>query len=223
MTLIDSNLYNPADSRGQTKTYIAVTLLPDTVPIPQGSYNLILIDPPWSYSLRERDKTHRNRTPYPNMTDEDIMNLGIANIASEDCYLMLWATKDHLHLALHCIEAWGFKYQNIFPWIKITKLGDKIRFGVGHYGRNCAEFLLIATKGKPGTFTSLGLTDIPAVIFDAPVRPHSTKPEQAYRLAERLHSALVDRHAVSSSSKIELFARKPREGWVTWGGECQRN
>jgi hypothetical protein len=34
-------------------------------------------DPPWTYSLRESDQTHRNRTPYPNMSDADILNLPV--------------------------------------------------------------------------------------------------------------------------------------------------
>lgn len=43
---------------------------------------------------------------------------------------------------------------------------------------------------------------------------HSKKPECAYQLIESLYPNL---------SKIELFARNYRPGWVSWGNELQEH
>ena len=41
-------------------------------------------------------------------------------------------------------------------------------------------------------------------------KAHSGKPEAFYKLVESL----------CSGSKVELFARKPRDGWASWGSEA---
>lgn len=205
--------YSPEDKRGSLKQSITTTGLP---PIPQKNYSLIVIDPPWTYSLRESDRTHRNRTPYPNMSSSDILNLPIGKIAAADAYLFLWVTNNHLPLGFQCLSAWGFTYKTTFTWLKTTKDSTsnalKPRIGVGHYGRSCTEHFLVATKGKPRSFTSLGLTDIPNVIL-APRTAHSRKPEEFFAIANRLGDVL-------GGSKIELFAREWREGWDAWGAEA---
>jgi N6-adenosine-specific RNA methylase IME4 len=157
--------------------------------IPQKNYSLIVVDPPWTYSLRESDRTHRGRTPYPNMSDADILNLPIGKIAAQNAYLFLWVTNNHFPLGFQCLETWGFSYKTTFTWLKTTKNSTsneiKLRIGVGHYGRSCTEHFLIATKGKPRSFTGLGLTSIPNVIL-APRSDHSRKPEEFFAIANRL-------------------------------------
>jgi N6-adenosine-specific RNA methylase IME4 len=204
--------YSHDDKRGNLKQSIITTGLP---PIPEKNYSLIVADPPWTYSLRESDRTHRNRTPYPNMSDADILNLPIGQIAAADAYLLLWTTNNHLPLAFQCLESWGFTHKSMFTWVKTTKGSAsnalKPKIGVGHYGRSCTEHFLVALKGKPKSFTSLKLTNIPNVIH-APRTNHSQKPEEFFAIANRLGDALGGR-------KIELFARTRREGWDAWGAE----
>jgi N6-adenosine-specific RNA methylase IME4 len=216
--LVDATLavrYSHEDKRGSLKQSITTTGLP---PIPQKNYSLIVIDPPWTYSLRESDRTHRNRTPYPNMSDADILNLPVGKIAAQNAYLFLWVTNNHLPLGFQCLKTWGFSYKTTFTWLKTTKDSTskeiKLRIGVGHYGRSCTEHFLVATKGKPRSFTSLGLTDIPNVIL-APRTDHSRKPEEFFAIANRLSDVL-------GGSKIELFARSRREGWEAWGAEVEQ-
>ncbi len=208
--------YRDDDKRGKSKQRITTTGLP---PIPRKNYSLIVADPPWTYSLRESDRTHRNRTPYPNMSDEDILNLPVGEIAAQNAYLLLWVTNNHLPLGFQCLEAWGFTYKTMFTWVKTTKNSTpneiKLRIGAGHYGRSCTEHFLIATKGKPKSFTGLGLTSIPNVIL-APRTDHSRKPEEFFAIANRLGD-------VWRGSKIELFAREVREGWDAWGAEVEEN
>lgn len=204
-------MYKIDDARGQIKMAIAQQLLPELPPVPANNYRLIVCDPPWQYSLRETDITHRNRTPYPNMSFTALANMPIGAIAAEDAYLLLWTTNNHLPVAFELLDVWEFTYKSLHTWRKVTQDGSKVRLGIGHYGRNCSEQFLVATKGAPGTWMKHGLTDVPN-IFDAPRTEHSRKPEQFWVTANRLAAAL-------GGPQIELFARQRREGWDAWGAE----
>lgn len=206
--------YSDCDKVGQKKLAIAAQLLPNLPPIPINSYSLIVCDPPWTYNLRETDVSHRGRCPYPSMSDQQILDMPIGAIATSDAYLLLWVTNNHLSLGFKCLNQWGFKHKSTFTWVKTTISSTEdepiASMGIGHYGRNCTEHFLIATKGKPGSFTKLGLTSIRNVIFTPRLR-HSEKPQAfwddvAYPLAQKLEG-----------SAIELFARQKREGWDSWG------
>ncbi len=207
--------YHADDKIGQLKLAIALNLIPGLPPIQNIDYRLIVIDPPWNFTLRETDATHRGRCPYPAMSDEQIMSLPIGSIAHTNSYLLLWVTNNHLPLGFRCLERWGFTYKSIFTWVKTTKASTeeepKVNFGIGHYGRNYTEHFLIATKGNPGSFTSHGLTSIPNVIFASRSR-HSEKPSEFWTVADRLAEKL-------GGSKIELFARQRRDNWDAWGAE----
>ncbi len=202
--------YTQEDKRGQLKQSISTVGLP---PIPQRNYSLIVIDPPWTYNLRESDKTQRNRTTYPTLSDEEILALPIGEIAAQHAYCLLWVTNNHLPLGFRCLECWGFEYQSIFTWVKVTLDGSQLRIGTGHYGRNCTEHFLIGTRGKPKSISHLGLTKIPNVI-KAPRTEHSRKPEEFFVFANRLGDAL-------SGPRISLFARERRDGWDCWGAEVE--
>jgi N6-adenosine-specific RNA methylase IME4 len=208
--------YQPDDRIGQLKLSIAFHLVPNLPPIPHQDYRLIVVDPPWAYSLRETDKTHRGRCSYPSMSDEEILKMPIGAIANTDAYLLLWVTNNHLPLGFKCLEKWGFSYKSIFTWVKTTRASTeeepKASIAIGHYGRNCTEHFLVATKGNPGTFSAHGLTNIPNTIF-APRTQHSEKPSEFWTVADRLAQKL-------DGSRIELFARQQRPNWDTWGAEA---
>lgn len=187
---------------------------------PTGKYQIIIIDPPWKYGLRDKDPSHRNRTPYPTMEIEDIFRLPVWQIASDPCYIWLWATKDYLEDAFRALSYWGFDYKNIFTWVKVVKDGDKIRIGTGHWGRNCTEFLLLGATKKAKCLSHLGLTNCPTAFttehssaFFEQRGKHSQKPEIIYEMCDRLAASLGD------ARKIELFARSARDGWDCWGNE----
>ena len=207
--------YHADDKVGQLKLAIELNLIPGLPPIQNIDYKLIVIDPPWQYHLRETDVSHRGRCPYPSMSDEQILSLPIGSIAHTDSYLLLWVTNNHLPLGFSCLNYWGFEYRSIFTWVKTTKASSeeepKVNFGIGHYGRNCTEHFLVATRGKPGCFTNHELTNIPNTIF-APRSGHSEKPSEFWTVADRLAEKL-------GGSRIELFARTKREGWDSWGAE----
>ena len=51
-----------------------------------------------------------------------------------------------------------------------------------------------------------------ASVIKAPREEHSKKPESVYKVLEKMYPAF-------KSNFCELFARKPRKGWSSWGNE----
>lgn len=211
-------MYDEYDQRGQLKLAIS-TQIPDCSPFPlSGDYTLIVSDPPWKYILRETDASHRGRTPYPNMSNEDIIQMPVGAIAASDAYLLLWTTNTHLPIAFEAMKRYGFSYKTLYTWFKTTKASTDenpvLKLSTGHYGRGCTEHFLLGTKGNPPCFTTLGLTGERNGMFEPPSRIHSRKPDAFYDLVQRLWSKL-------GGSAIELFAREPRlPNLEVWGAEA---
>ena len=67
--------------------------------------------------------------------------------------------------------------------------------------------LLVATKGEPRT--PLPESRV-ASIISAPRTNHSEKPEVVYELIEKMYP---------NKNYLEMFARKERKGWKSWGNE----
>lgn len=201
-------VYLTNDNLGQAK--LAAQANPPIFPL-SGSFRLIVADPPWSYHLRESDASHRGRTPYPNMTDQAILDLGVGAIAAPNSYLLLWSTNNHIPVAIQCMELWGFRFKAIHSWVKVTKAGG-LRIGLGHYGRNCTEHFLVGIRGSPGSWSTLGLRDIPTALLAQRSNLHSQKPPEFWTIADKLGDAL-------GGDRIELFAREQRPGWAAWGLE----
>jgi N6-adenosine-specific RNA methylase IME4 len=84
----------------------------------------------------------------------------------------------------------------------------KLHFGMGHYVRASHETCIIATRGKA---TSLIKNHSTRSVFFAPYTKHSEKPQEFYTLVENL----------CEGPRLELFARRHREGWICIGDELQ--
>ena len=169
---------------------------------PDRKYPIILADPPWHFDVY--DDSGMQRTPqwqYPTMDLADICALPVGDLATPDAVLFMWTTAPHLQQALQVLAAWGFEYRTHFVWVK-----DKT--GLGYWVRNQHELLLIARRGNLPA--PLGANRPPSVI-NAPRHEHSRKPDEAYKIIERMYPELP---------KIELFARGTRKGWHAWGNEA---
>lgn len=211
LTIPDLLQYQDDDAIGSVKLRLAQGLahLP---PLPDKKYSLIVSDFPWTYSLREHDKSHRNRCPYPQMSETEVIAFPMSDLADKNSYLLHWATNNHLPLSIRAVENWGFEFKTLITWVKVTNDRSKPRMGAGHYTRSCTEHVLVCRRGKVPSFTSLGICNIPNVILE-PRREHSVKPEGFWTIANRLADAL------GCQDKIELFARQERSGWDCWGLE----
>ena len=170
-------------------------------------YSVILADPPWRFTVWSAKGTGRSADQhYPTMSMEEIKSLPVDVLAADNCVLFLWACWPMIDQALDVIRAWGFKYKTrAFTWAKLTPSGLSFHFGMGYYTRANDEPCLLATPGR------MPVADhgVPSLLV-SPMREHSRKPDEQYGLIERLYP---------QGPYLELFARRKRDGWDSWGNE----
>jgi len=137
------------------------------------------------------------------------------SLAAKDCALLFWTSGLQNANALDVIKGWGFEYKTwAFLWVKtnpssgIVALDEvqskDLHWGTGFTTRANAEAVLLASRGAPRRLAK----DVHQIVI-APRTDHSEKPEEVARRIERLYPGPY----------VELFARKQREGWMTWGNE----
>lgn len=196
----------------KTKGYDA-TQFPLMRGLPEGNFNAILMDPPFSY----------NRTvgqgvacaQYDTMSDEDLSKLPIARISTRDAMLFLWCSGPTLDRSIALIEAWGFSYKTVgFVWVKTNKRGTPQPMGLGSYTLPGAEYVLLATKGHVAPLVQKRVNQ---VVLRRRFG-HSSKPREFRTI---IHDMLGKDPDVK---KIELFSRhEPDDDWSVWGNEINKN
>lgn len=170
-------------------------------------YKIIYLDPPWTYADRGNAGKRGVYHKYKLMSDDEIKNIPINDIAAKDSILFLWTTLPKLPIAIEVIKSWGFTYKSIgFCWIKTNKIQtNKLFFGMGHYTRSNAEICLLAVKGKP----KVNSHSVHSVVM-APIGKHSKKPDE---VRDRIVQLMGD------LSRIEIFSREQHDGWTCIGNE----
>jgi N6-adenosine-specific RNA methylase IME4 len=171
-------------------------------PLPKNKFDLILADPPWEY-----DSKLSGSPSYGLMSLEEICKLEVPS--ADNCVLFLWTTNPKLETAFEVIKSWGFQYKTNITWVKTVRDNLRPRMGLGYYVRGAHEILLIAVRGKPGIPVEC---DRPVSVIQSPLTVHSEKPEESYKIIEKMYP---------HSKKIELFARRTRENWTSWGNEVE--
>lgn len=176
-----------------------------------GQFGTILADPPWQFMNRtgKMAPEHKRLMRYPTMKLEDIKQLPVANFSAEKSHLYLWVPNALIREGLDVMKAWGFTYKSNLVWYKVRKDGGPDGRGVGFYFRNVTELILFGTKGSMRT-DDAGRTQVN--IIASQKRGHSVKPDELYRIIEEC----------SYGPYLELFARRPRTGWVQWGNEIEQ-
>jgi N6-adenosine-specific RNA methylase IME4 len=160
---------------------------------------IALADPPWEFAHAPVGDCGRS-PPYPTMTLHDLMELPVPDIMTDDAVMFLWTTAPKLDEAIDLLRAWRFRYRTCAVW-------TKDRVGLGYWFRGQHELLLVA---KRGDFPRPRAEDCVSSIIDAARGKHSEKPDAVCKIIESYFPM---------SSKIELFAREPREGWAAAGNE----
>lgn len=165
-------------------------------------YRTIVADPPWALEWNANigvGRSGRKGLPYPTMTVEQICGVDIAAVAAQDAHLWLWTTASFLWDAPRVALSWGFRPTYTLVW-------GKNGLGVGGRFRHTAEFVLFCERGAQLPITR---RDVPT-LFIWPKGNHSAKPDAFYDLVE----------SVSPPPRLEMFARRQRLGWDTWGNEA---
>ncbi|ABN75773.1 MT-A70 family methyltransferase [Cereibacter sphaeroides] len=174
---------------------------------PVGGFDLLMIDPPWSFGLRSsRGEAKSPHAHYRCSPLEWIKALPVHVLAAPDSLCWLWATNPMLPQALEALAAWGFQFKTGGHWVKRTRHG-KLAFGTGYILRCAGEPFLIGTRGRVRTARNV------RSVIEGPLREHSRKPDEAFLEAERL---------MPGARRIEVFSRQSRPGWTVWGDEVER-
>jgi len=120
--------------------------------------------------------------------------------ADDRAHLYLWTTNRYLRQAYDIAGEWGFASSALLIWCKPANQG---LYG-GAFLSN-VEFVLFARRGSLAHESKVGTR-----WFTWPRGGHSEKPEAFMDMVE----------AVSPSPRLEMFARRQRLGWDTWGNEA---
>ncbi len=175
----------------------------------EGKYDLILADPPWKQSKGGKKSVRANSSgkalDYSVCSLEDIeKHLQQATSLTEDnSILFLWTIDKYLFEAQEIAERLGFKLHARMIWNKVTGIPAAFTVRYGH------EYLLYMYKGKLLPVASEERGKIHTV-FTEQVKRHSQKPEISFNIIERLYP---------NTNKLELYARRTRDGWDCWGNE----
>lgn len=179
------------------------------------AYRTIVADPPWPVAKRIGRGGRRSRTtvlPYDVMTYDAIEALPVASIAAESALLFLWATRRVYRegIAARVARAWGFE-----------PIGEVI-WGLRNPGMgagalvNDHEPVLIGSRGglaPEPVLRGLGVHFWRQPYAGSGGKIHSAKPDGFLDLVEELAPA----------PRVELFARRQRLGWDTWGNEARND
>ena len=177
--------------------------------LPDVKAGLILSDFEWHFKVRseetgmDRHASNHYVTAREAQTPEAIVERQRErmSIAADDCIHLMWCPASFNKIALDVMALQGFTYVSQFVWIKPG-------IGTGFWVRDKHELLLIGVKGK---IPCPAMGDQFDSAIEAPKGEHSEKPDFQYEIAE---------HYFPNLPKIELNARRPREGWIQWGNEA---
>jgi N6-adenosine-specific RNA methylase IME4 len=182
-----------------------------------SAYRTIVADPPWPHESRVLAAGEsRPPLPYPVMSLDEIAALPVKRLAQNDVagnrpdksvprdgsVLYLWTTTRFLEAAFGICRTWGFTPGPVLVWCKPAT-------GAGAPGgtfRANVEFVIVGRRGSPRNAMGTSGTRW----FEWPRGRHSEKPEAFFDLVEQ----------ISPGPYLELFARRNRLGWDTWGNEA---
>lgn len=192
------------------------------------SFVTVVADPPWPYATPgkgplQSSKAHRPnsydysrdgatagssaRSRYGLMTLDEIKALPVEQHAADNAHLYLWTTNAFVVRAHEVAEAWGFRPVTLLTWVKVKPGTAEPSMKTGYYFRGATEHVVFAVRGSLRLSTRRGVS----TAFVHPRTPHSVKPDAFFDLVEEC----------SPGPHLEMFARRPRDGWAVWGDEVE--
>jgi N6-adenosine-specific RNA methylase IME4 len=186
-------------------------------------FTTIVADPPWPYGtskaliktlLAEGSGVAKGvgaGDNYALMSLSDLKALPVEKVATENAHLYLWTTNAFLVEAHDLTRSWGFEPKTVLTWVKTKQYtmpeDEQPSMKTGYWFRGATEHVVFGVRGS----LRLHGPAAPTVFFHRRL-PHSVKPESFFHLVE----------TQSPGPYLEMFARRPRIGWVAWGNELTR-
>lgn len=103
--------------------------------------------------------------------------------------------------AMEIVRGWGFEPKTILTWVK-----SENGAGMGWFFRGDTEHVVFAVRGNLPISSDRRVSNV----FRGSRGEHSQKPDSFLDLVEQ----------VSPGPYLEMFARRQRLGWDTWGNEA---
>jgi N6-adenosine-specific RNA methylase IME4 len=207
-------------------------------------YRVLVADCPWKFSdpLLMSNVKRGASSVYNTLTITDLKNLPVKDIAEDDSILLLWCPSSLLEEGLEVMKSWGFSFKQTHIWVKVKKnvlfslisnikkifsnflnekitaktlsstsfdLGSVLSFGMGRLFRQTHELALVGVRGK--IYNHLENKSQRSVHF-FPSTKHSVKPDILQDMLEKMFPG-------KEHNKIELFARRSKNGWTCVGLE----
>lgn len=170
-------------------------------------YSTIVADPPWPMptggpraGTRVWNPGVPSHLPYPTMTLDEIARLPVDELAGPEAHLYVWTTNAFLEDTYALVRGWNFRVSQVLVWAKTPR-----GLGMGGAFTNTTEFVMFGWRGRLAPKKRLETS-----WFQWKRGAHSAKPEAFLDLVEE----------VSPGPYLELFARRNRLGWSTWGDQA---
>ena len=174
-----------------------------------SAYQVIVADPPWSFADKLPGKGRGASKHYNVTSASEIARMVLPFDVARDAVLFLWRVSSQVEEAYRVCRAWGFLPKSEIVWVKTTAksppmLSPHLAMGMGRSVRASHESCIVAVRGKPQRISRSQRS-----VFMAPRGAHSEKPDEFFRIVERLYPGPY----------VEVFARKHRPGWTVIGDE----
>ncbi|KAJ8717796.1 hypothetical protein PYW07_005726 [Mythimna separata] len=159
-------------------------------------FDILIADPPWWNKYIRRLKSANDKLSYSMMYNEDIAEIPVQNLLSENCLIAVWCTNAASNVAAVkniIFPKWGVEYVATWYWLKVAvDLQPLCEFGTGSKKQPYERIIL----GKVGD-----VNDVPdcQLLVSVPSALHSHKPP--------LLDILTPFVKAENPQTLELFAR----------------
>lgn len=171
-----------------------------------NEWRTVVVDPPWQPEMALTNGGAPKASPqrrYNTMPLDQIIQL--RPTLAKQSHLYVWCLSQHVDWGYELARAWNAEPIILLTW-------RKPGLGAGRFRCN-TEHVLVARKGSRhgNPFGSGGRYQqaTAGTCFEWPRGIHSEKPDAFFSLAEQL----------SPPARLEMYARKPRDGWTVWGNQ----
>lgn len=209
-------------------------------------FQVIVADPPWSFSdrLNMSDVKRGSEAQYKTMSNKLLSEMKVKEISDSDgAILALWVPSSLLQSGLDIMNAWGFEHKQTYIWVKTKKVPLFKLIKELFKGTKSATDKAIMAQRLIQTIESFNINDILAFGMGRLFRQThelcligtnnngiykslKNKSQRSVSFCQNYkHSRKPDDLQKSldlmfpDANKIELFARRKLYGWVCLGDE----
>ena len=175
-------------------------------------YGIIYTDPPWPQkkgNLRKVRPGQKKELDYKTLCLEEIMEIHdivLKENTEEKHNVFCWVIDKYIPEAEDIFDRLGYKIHARMVWDKGNGIASAYTVRYSHeylYWFYKPKNMLMVDKEARGKYST---------VIRENSTYHSRKPEAVYKMLEDMFK---------KESKLELFARKEREGWDSFGDEIE--